>query len=39
MTSWLSRTEMLIGPEGIHGLKSSHVLVVGLGGVGSWQQK
>ena len=36
MTSWLSRTEMLIGPEGILRLNSSDVLVVGLGGVGSW---
>ncbi len=36
MTSWLSRTEMLIGPEGIFRLLSSDVLVVGLGGVGSW---
>lgn len=36
MTNWLSRTEMLIGPEGIHRLNSSDVLVVGLGGVGSW---
>jgi tRNA A37 threonylcarbamoyladenosine dehydratase len=27
---------MLIGPEGIHRLNSSDVLVVGLGGVGSW---
>lgn len=36
MTSWLSRTQMLIGPEGILRLKSADVLVVGLGGVGSW---
>jgi tRNA A37 threonylcarbamoyladenosine dehydratase len=27
---------MLIGPEGIHRLNSSDVMVVGLGGVGSW---
>lgn len=36
MTDWLSRTEMLIGAEGLLRLKSSDVLVVGLGGVGSW---
>ncbi|HAX94459.1 MAG TPA: tRNA threonylcarbamoyladenosine dehydratase [Bacteroidales bacterium] len=36
MISWLSRTEMLTGPEGILRLNSSDVLVVGLGGVGSW---
>lgn len=36
MINWLSRTEMLIGPEKVLALKSSHVLVVGLGGVGSW---
>ncbi|MBN2665609.1 MAG: tRNA threonylcarbamoyladenosine dehydratase [Bacteroidales bacterium] len=36
MVSWLSRTEMLIEPEEILRLLSSDVLVVGLGGVGSW---
>ena len=34
--SWLSRSELLIGPEGIAKLQASHVLVVGLGGVGSF---
>lgn len=34
--SWLSRSELLIGPEGIGKLQNSHVLVVGLGGVGSF---
>lgn len=34
--TWLSRTELLIGQEGIDKLKNSHVLVVGLGGVGSF---
>ena len=34
--SWLSRSELLIGPEGIDKLQKSHVLVVGLGGVGSF---
>ena len=36
MTDWLSRTAMLLGDEGVLRLKSSAVLVVGLGGVGSW---
>jgi tRNA A37 threonylcarbamoyladenosine dehydratase len=33
--NWLSRTELLIGKEALGKLKKSHVLVVGLGGVGS----
>lgn len=33
---WLSRTEMLLGKEGIDKLKASNVLVVGLGGVGAY---
>ena len=36
MVNWLSRTEMLTGPEAVQRLRSSDVLVVGLGGVGSW---
>jgi len=36
MEEWLSRTEMLLGKEKLSVLKSSNVLVVGLGGVGSW---
>ncbi len=36
MTNWLQRTELLIGNEGIEKLKNSHVLVVGLGGVGAY---
>jgi tRNA A37 threonylcarbamoyladenosine dehydratase len=36
MEEWLSRTEMLIGAEKLAALKSSNILVVGLGGVGSW---
>ncbi len=36
MEEWLSRTEMLIGEEGLNRLKNSNVLVVGLGGVGSY---
>lgn len=34
--SWLSRTELLIGKEALLKLANSHVLVVGLGGVGSF---
>ena len=36
MENWLTRTEMLIGEEKLLILKSSRVLVVGLGGVGAW---
>lgn len=35
-TSWLSRTELLIGKEKLNKLINSHVLVVGMGGVGSF---
>ncbi len=31
---WISRTELLIGEENLNKLKNSHVLVVGLGGIG-----
>ena len=34
--AWLSRTELLIGSEKLAKLQESHVLVVGLGGVGSF---
>ncbi len=33
---WLERTELLIGEEAIEKLKNAHVLLVGLGGVGSY---
>ena len=36
MNDWLSRTQMLLGDEMLEKLRSSHVLVVGLGGVGAW---
>jgi tRNA A37 threonylcarbamoyladenosine dehydratase len=36
MTDWLSRTELCLGPEALQKLKSSNVLVVGLGGVGAY---
>ncbi|PST84978.1 tRNA threonylcarbamoyladenosine dehydratase [Pedobacter yulinensis] len=34
--SWLSRSALLVGNEGIAALQTKHVLVVGLGGVGSF---
>jgi tRNA A37 threonylcarbamoyladenosine dehydratase len=34
--SWLSRSELLVGKSGIDKLQKAHVLVVGLGGVGSF---
>ncbi|HOZ67740.1 MAG TPA: tRNA threonylcarbamoyladenosine dehydratase [Chitinophagaceae bacterium] len=34
--SWLSRTSLLIGEEALQRLAQSHVMVVGLGGVGSY---
>jgi tRNA A37 threonylcarbamoyladenosine dehydratase len=35
MNDWLDRTRLLIKKEGLDKLKKSHVLIVGLGGVGS----
>lgn len=35
-TSWLSRSALLVGNGGIEKLQGKHVLVVGLGGVGSF---
>ena len=35
-TSWLSRTNLLIGEKALRKLTQSHVMVVGLGGVGSY---
>ena len=35
-TAWLSRTELLIGKEKLTKLNNAHVLVVGMGGVGSF---
>jgi tRNA threonylcarbamoyladenosine dehydratase len=34
--SWLSRTTLLIGEEAVRKLAASHVLIVGMGGVGSF---
>ncbi len=36
MENWLSRTELLLGPDKVEKLKNSHVLVAGLGGVGGY---
>jgi tRNA threonylcarbamoyladenosine dehydratase len=36
MNSWLERTELLIKIEQLEQLKKSHVLIVGLGGIGSF---
>jgi tRNA threonylcarbamoyladenosine dehydratase len=36
MTNWLERTELILGKEEIDRLKNSHVLIVGLGGIGSF---
>jgi len=34
--SWLSRTSLLIGETAVRQLNNAHVMVVGLGGVGSY---
>ncbi|MBU3713595.1 MAG: tRNA threonylcarbamoyladenosine dehydratase [Ferruginibacter sp.] len=34
--SWLSRTELLIGEENIRQLNEKHVMIIGMGGVGSF---
>ena len=36
MEEWLTRSEMILGPEGLNKLRMSNVLVVGLGGVGAF---
>lgn len=33
---WLERTELLIGKQNLTKLNKAHVLIAGLGGVGSW---
>lgn len=35
-SNWLSRTQLLLGDESLQKLQQSHVLVVGLGGVGAY---
>ena len=34
--AWLQRSELLFGADGLERLKNIHVLVIGLGGVGSF---
>lgn len=34
--AWLSRTELLVGRQGLETLASKHVLIAGMGGVGSF---
>lgn len=36
MDEWLTRTELILGKEGLDRLKASRVLVAGLGGVGAY---
>lgn len=36
MSNWLERTKLLIGEKALQTLHNTHVLVVGLGGVGSY---
>jgi len=36
MEEWLSRTELCLGQEALKNLRGSHVMIAGLGGVGSW---
>jgi tRNA A37 threonylcarbamoyladenosine dehydratase len=36
MKEWLTRTELILGNEGLKKLNTSNVLVVGLGGVGAY---
>lgn len=36
MSHWLERTELIMGKEKLEILKKSHVLIVGLGGIGSF---
>jgi len=36
MENWLERTELILGEDKINKLKNAHVLIVGLGGIGSF---
>lgn len=36
MEEWLSRTELLLGTDGLERLRRAHVLIAGLGGVGAY---
>ncbi len=35
-TGWMERTSLLVGEKGLEKLNNAHVLIVGLGGVGSY---
>lgn len=35
-TAWMERTRLLVGEEGLNKLTSAHVLIAGMGGVGSF---
>lgn len=36
MGNWLERTELILGENKLNNLKNAHVLIVGLGGIGSF---
>jgi tRNA A37 threonylcarbamoyladenosine dehydratase len=36
MTNWLERTELLMSAQSMEQLRNAHVLIVGLGGIGSY---
>ena len=36
MANWLERTELIMTPEKMEKLRKAHVLIVGLGGIGSF---
>jgi tRNA A37 threonylcarbamoyladenosine dehydratase len=36
MSNWLERTELILGSKEMERLKNAHVLIVGLGGIGSF---
>ncbi|MEY4595663.1 MAG: hypothetical protein RLZZ506_75, partial [Bacteroidota bacterium] len=36
MTNWLERTELLMSIQSMQQLQAAHVLIVGLGGIGSF---
>jgi tRNA threonylcarbamoyladenosine dehydratase len=36
MSNWLERTELILGEKEMNRLKNSHVMIVGLGGIGSF---
>lgn len=36
MSNWLERTELILGQDEMNRLKNAHVMIVGLGGIGSF---